>query len=85
MLAWWVALAAHVRFRAHMSREDVARMPMRSPGGALASRIGFIALLFAIASTWWVEQSRITIISGGPYLLVLTVAYWALGRRKTAS
>ncbi len=85
MLAWWVALAAHVRFRARMSREDVARMPMRSPGGALASRIGFVVLLFAIASTWWVEQSRITIISGGPYLLVLTAAYWALGRRNTAS
>ena len=35
-----------VRFRARLSREDVARMPMRSPGGALASRIGFVVLAF---------------------------------------
>ena len=88
MLAWWVALAAHVRFRARLSREDVARLPMRSPGGALASQLGFVVLALAIASTWWVDQSRITIVSGGPYLLVLTAAYVAVqrgGRRKTAS
>src|SRR5262245_2056444 len=76
MLAWWVALAAHVRFRSRMSREELARLPMRSPGGALASRVGFVALALAILSTWWVDQSRITIVSGGPYLLVLTTAYW---------
>ena len=80
MIAWWVALAAHVRFRSRLSREDVARLPMRSPGGATASRVGFVVLALAIASTWWVEQSRITIVSGGPYLLVLTVAYWIMKR-----
>jgi len=88
MLAWWVALAAHVRFRSLLSREDVARLPMRSPGGALASQLGFVVLALAIATTWWVDQSRITIVSGGPYLLVLTAAYLGVqraGRRKTAS
>jgi amino acid transporter, AAT family len=75
MLAWWVALAAHVRFRSQLSSEEVARLPLRSPGGALASAVGFVVLAFAIASTWWVDQSRITIVSGGPYLLILTVAY----------
>src|SRR5262245_3452340 len=85
VLAWCVALAAHVQFRSRLSRDEVARLPMRSPGGATASRIGFVALVLAIASTWWVDQARITIASGGPYLLVLTAAYWALGRRKTAS
>jgi amino acid transporter, AAT family len=81
MLAWWVALAAHVRFRSRLSPDDVARLPLRSPGGAVASRAGFLALALAIASTWWVKESRITIVSGGPYLLVLTIAYWACRRR----
>jgi amino acid transporter, AAT family len=82
MLAWWVALAAHVRFRARLSAEEIARLPLRSPGGALASRIGFVALALAIASTWWVDQSRITIVSGGPYLLVLTAAYFMMRRPR---
>jgi len=54
----------------------VARLPLRSPGGAAASAVGFVALAIVIVSTWWVDQSRITIVSGGPYLLVLTGAYW---------
>jgi hypothetical protein len=60
---------------------DVARLPLRSPGRAAASRAGFLALALAIASTWWVKESRITIVSGGPYLLVLTIASWACRRR----
>jgi L-asparagine transporter-like permease len=82
MLAWWVALAAHVRFRAQLSAEQIARLPLRSPGGAAASRAGFVVLALAIASTWWVDQSRITIVSGGPYLLVLTIAYIATRRAR---
>jgi L-asparagine transporter-like permease len=85
MLAWLVALAAHVRFRSRLSSDAVARLPIRSAGGAMASRIGFVVVTLAIVSTWWVDQSRITIVSGGPYLLILTAAYWALGRRNTAS
>jgi L-asparagine transporter-like permease len=82
MLAWWVALAAHVRFRARLTPQQVAELPLRSPGGAAASAIGFAALVLAIASTWWVDQSRITIVSGGPYLLVLTAAYWMTRLRR---
>jgi L-asparagine transporter-like permease len=82
MLAWWVALAAHVRFRSQLSASAIAQLPMKSPGGATASRIGFVALALAIASTAFVEQSRITIVSGGPYLLILTVAYFAVERRR---
>jgi amino acid transporter, AAT family len=81
VLAWWVALAAHVRFRSRLSAEEIRRLPLRSPGGAMASRLGFVALTCAIASTWWVDQSRITIVSAGPYLAVLTAAYW-LSRRR---
>jgi len=71
MLAWWVALAAHVRFRG-------------SARAAAVSIAGFVMLTVAIASTWWVDESRITVVSGGPYLLVLTAAYWiAKSRMRT--
>jgi amino acid transporter, AAT family len=85
MLAWWVALAAHVRFRARLSAAEIDHLPLRSPGGAIASQAGFVALALAIASTWWVDQSRITIVSGGPYLLVLTVAYLWMRRSRPAT
>jgi len=76
MLAWWVGLAAHISFRRRLSPAELAALPMRTPGGAWLSAIGFAGILLAIASTWWVPQTRITIISGLPYLAILTLAYW---------
>lgn len=82
MLAWWIALAAHIAFRRQCTAEQLAALPMRAPGGAALSAIAFAAVLFGVMLTWWVPQSRITILSGPPYLLVLTLAYW-LARKKT--
>jgi amino acid transporter, AAT family len=81
MLAWWIALAAHIAFRRHLSANDLAALPMRAPGGAWLSALAFAAILFAVVLTWWVPQSRITVLSGPPYLFVLTIAYW-LARKK---
>jgi L-asparagine transporter-like permease len=82
MLAWCVALAAHLVFRRRLSNEELHALPMRSPGGATASIVGLIAVIAVVISTAWVPESRITIVSGGPYLVVLTAAY-ALARWRT--
>jgi len=81
MLAWWVALASHIAFRRRMSPEKIAALPMRAPGGVWLSALGFVGIGLAIASTWWVPQSRITIVSGLPYLGILTVGYLLTRRR----
>jgi len=73
MLAWLVALAAHFRFRARLSPEQLASLPMRSPGGAAASMFGFIAISLSLAATWW--YSRVTVLSGVVYIVGLSAAY----------
>ncbi len=60
---------------------------MRAPGGAVLSWMALLGIAAAVVSTWWVPQSRITVQSGGPYLVVLTLGYWlssAVGRRSSA-
>lgn len=84
MLAWWVALAAHIAFRRRLSSAELAALPMRAPGGAFLSAVGFAGIALAIASTWWVPQSRITIVSGLPYLAILSLAY-LLARNRLSS
>jgi len=81
MLAWCVALASHVAMRKKLSREEIAALPMRAPGGAAASVAAFAGIVLAVLSTWWVPESRITIVSAGPYLLILSVFYF-LARKK---
>ncbi len=82
MLAWAVALAAHVAFRRRLSRPALQALPMRAPGGAALSWAALVVIVATVISTWWVPQSRITIVSGGPYLVVLTLAHWAAKRKS---
>jgi len=81
MLAWCVGLSAHIVFRRRLSPAEVAALPMRAPGGAVLSAIGLTGILLAVVSTWWVPQSRITIVSGLPYLALLSLAYLVMRKR----
>ena len=84
MLAWCVALAAHIAFRRRISAADLAALPMRAPGGAVLSTLGLAGIVLAVASTWWVPQSRITIVSGLPYLAILSLAFLLLRKRRNS-
>jgi len=75
MLAWCIALLSHIAMRRKLSRQQLAALVMRAPGGAIASTLAFVAIAAVIVSTWWVPQTRITILSGGPYLLLLSLLY----------
>jgi len=80
LIAWLVSLLAHVRFRRTISKEQLAAAGLRSPLGAAGSIFGFVAIIAAIACTWWVSQSSVAAKSAGVYLAVLTIAYWLVRR-----
>jgi amino acid transporter, AAT family len=82
MLAWLVSLLAHVRFRRTILPAQLDQLGIRSPFGTLGSIIGFVAIIAAILLTWRVPTSRITVLSAGPYLLILSIGYWLVKRRK---
>ncbi len=83
MLAWLVSLLAHVRFRRTTPSAQLDELGICSPLGAVGSVCGFVAIIAAILLTWRVPQSRITVVSAGPYLLILSVAYWLLRKKST--
>ena len=85
MLAWLVSLLAHVRFRKTLSGAQLAALPLRSPLGAAGSIFGFTAVIAAILLTWRVPQARITVISAGPYLLILSAAYLIVRKKGSTS
>jgi L-asparagine transporter-like permease len=84
MLAWLVSLLAHVRFRRTVSRAQLEALGLHSRLGAAGSVAGFVAIVAAILLTWRVPQSRITVVSAGPYLLVLTLAYLLTTKKKSS-
>jgi amino acid transporter, AAT family len=82
MLSWLVSLAAHVRFRQKLSPEEVAALPMRSRLGAWGSILGFACVVAAILNTW--RTSRVSMLSGVFYLVLLSLAYVMLQRTRKA-
>jgi len=75
MLAWCIALASHVAMRRQLSPDEIAAMPMRAPGGPAASLMAFAAIVAVVFSSRWTPQARVTFVSAGPYILLLTVFY----------
>jgi amino acid transporter, AAT family len=83
MIAWLVSLLAHVQFRRKISPEQLTGLALRSPLGAAGSILGFVAIILAVGSTWWVSQSSIAAKSAVVYLVVLSAAYFLMrGRHR---
>ena len=78
LLSWLVSLAAHVSFRRRISPEQLASLPLRSPLGAWGSALGFILIIISIFET----NSRVALISGAVFMIVVTLAYWWIRPRR---
>ena len=84
MLAWWVALAAHISFRRKASPELLASLPMRAPGGVVASVLGFAGMTVAFFATWHTSL-RITVLCAPILLAALTIAYFLAPKKALGS
>ena len=76
MLSWLVSLAAHVVFRRRANPDEIRALPLRSPAAAWGSAIGFVTIVTATLKTWW--DSRVNLISGVLYLVLLTAAFFLI-------
>jgi len=81
MAAWMIALAAHISFRRKASKELLASLAMRAPGGAVTSAIGFTGMAVAFFATWYTSL-RITMLCAPILLAALTIAYFLAPKRS---
>jgi L-asparagine transporter-like permease len=72
----------HLAFRRRWDAEGGQKLPVRMWGYPFTSLAGAGALLAILVTTWWVEGMRVTLISAGPWLGILTAGYWLFARKK---
>ena len=98
LFVWLMIFVTHLSFRRHWDEQKIlpARLgasvlpvrveqrilPVRMPGFPFTTILGGAAVLAIIISTWWVEGMRVTLESGIPWLVVLSVCYFVWGRRR---
>jgi len=75
LFVWLMIFVTHIAFRSSRSAKALRHMPMGSLLGA--------ALIVAIfVSTRWVPDLQSTLVSGGPWLLLLVAGYWLHGSSR---
>ena len=79
---WIMILITHLAFRRANAR--AAKPVLRfAPSGPWSSLSGLVALLGVLVSTWWVPGFRIMLLSGVPWLVLLTVCYFVWRRNDS--
>ncbi|HZU23855.1 MAG TPA: amino acid permease [Terriglobales bacterium] len=77
LFVWVMIFVTHLFFRRAWERQGMRRLPVRMIGYPYTSIVGALLVTAIIASTWWVEGMRPTILAGIPWLAIVTLAYWA--------
>jgi L-asparagine transporter-like permease len=83
LFVWFMIFVAHLAFRRHHGAATGRPLPARVPFARTASATGALAILTILGSTWWVPDLRITLLAGGPWLVLLALGY-VFARRPPA-
>jgi amino acid transporter, AAT family len=80
LFVWIMIFLTHLFFR-RAWRRSAARLPMELRGYPYAPAAGLVLLVAILATTWWVEGMRVTLLAGAPWLALVTLAYLLLRAR----
>jgi L-asparagine transporter-like permease len=76
LYVWLMIFVTHLFFRPKWEAAGRPRLPVRMIGYPYTSVLGAAAIAAILATTWWVEGMRVTLIAGLPWLGLLTAAYF---------
>ena len=82
LFAWLMIFVTHLRFRRHWDARTDRALPLRVKYFPFTTIVGGVAVLAVLISTWWVDGMRVTLQAGIPWLVLITVAYYTVGRRR---
>ncbi len=82
VLVWFMILASHVAMRSRLSPDEVARARFTVPAWPWGSWLAMAFIIFVIVLLAWFPASRIAIIVGAAWLVILGIAYRWLSTRR---
>jgi L-asparagine transporter-like permease len=83
LFVWLMIFITHLAFRPAWIARGGARLPVQLVGYPYTSILGAASIAAILATTWWVEGMRITLVSGLPWLALVTLAYFIVNRRRS--
>ena len=84
LFIWIVILFTYLRFRASMSPEQVAQLPIKLPAHKLAATFGIVSLVAITLTTFFVDGLQYTVPSFLPFLALISILYARMRKRAGA-
>ncbi len=81
LFAWLLIFLTHLGFRRHWQTEGAPPLTVM-PWFPATTILGGLAVLAILISTWWVPGMRVTLEAGIPWLVLVTILYFAWGRQR---
>jgi len=75
LFIWIVILLTYLRFRAALTRDELARLPIRMPAHRAAAWFGIVSLAAISATTFFVDGLQYSVVFFLPFLALISVAY----------
>lgn len=85
LFVWMMIFVTHLFFRRAWESAGMRRLPVRMIGYPWTSILGATLVVAIIVTTWWVPGMRPTILSGIPWLALVTLGYWIHSRVQRKS
>jgi len=85
MFAWLMIFITHLRFRKHWNARTDQALPVRVKYFPYTTILGGSAVLAILISTWWVDGMRVTLQAGISWLVLITIVYYAIGKRRESA
>lgn len=81
LFIWIVILFTYLRFRAALSPEQFARLPIKMPAHRVGAVFGIVSLSAIAVTTFFVDGLQYTVPSFLPFLAVISILYARMRRR----
>lgn len=81
LFIWIVILFTYLRFRAALSPEQLARLPIKMPAHRVGAVFGIVSLCAIAVTTFFVDGLQYTVPSFLPFLAVISILYARMRRR----
>jgi amino acid transporter, AAT family len=85
LFIWVVILFTYLRFRAALSPEQFARLPIKMPAYRIGAVCGIVTLSAIAMTTFFVDGLRYTVPSFLPFLIIISIVYLRIRARAGAS
>jgi amino acid transporter, AAT family len=82
LFVWLMIFVTHLYFRREWDRLGRPRLPVRMIGYPYTSILGALAIVAILVTTWFVDDMRPALEAGLPWLVIISVVYLVVARRR---